>query len=152
MAAGFPVIRHCQPPLDEPCKEGCGASEVIEGWSARNRALACCSEVQSGQEVGSFAALLAIRDLTGSRIVVVSHDEQSGETGVLQRGNHALSEKIMPDDVRAALERFQQFLGQYQGDDVIDEASGFKVSDGTLLAGEIETLAGHQELDENPID
>lgn len=125
---------------------------MIEGRSARNRAIASCSEVQSGQEVGGCAAFLAIRDLTVSRIIGVSHDEQSGEAGVLQRGNHALSEKIMPDDVRAALERFQQFLGQYQGDDVIDEASGFKVSDGTLLAGEIEMLAGHQEPDENPID
>jgi hypothetical protein len=80
------------------------------------------------------------------------HDEQSDRSGVLQRGYPAPLEKIMPDDVSAALERFQQFLGQYRGDEVIDEASGFNFSDGMLLAGEIELLAGRREPDENPMD
>lgn len=86
MAAVFPAIRRCQPPLDEPCKEACGASEVIEGQSARNRALASCSKVQSGQEVGGCAAFFAIRDLTVSRIVGISHGELKWGNGRLTEG------------------------------------------------------------------
>jgi hypothetical protein len=58
----------------------------------------------------------------------------------------------MPDDVRAALDRFQQFLGRYAGDDVIDQESGFTAADGQLLAGEVEMSSAHSEPDENPID
>lgn len=58
----------------------------------------------------------------------------------------------MPDDVRAALERFQLFIGRYSGDDVIDQQSGFSAADGNLLAGEVEMSTVHTEPDENPID
>ncbi len=47
----------------------------------------------------------------------------------------------MPEDVRQALDRFQNFLGKHRSDAVIDQASGFTVSDGMLLAGEIELNA-----------
>lgn len=57
----------------------------------------------------------------------------------------------MPDDVRAALERFQQFLGKHSGGDVIDADSGFTVADGQLLAGEIEMTAHGQDAEEDPI-
>ena len=60
-------------------------------------------------------------------------------------------ETIMPDDVSAALERFQNFLGQYH-DSMIDEQSGFTVSDGMLLVGEVEMSQAHREPDESPID
>ena len=58
----------------------------------------------------------------------------------------------MPDDVRAALERFQQFIGRYAGGEVIDEESGFTAADGNLLAGEVEMSGAHTEPDEAPID
>lgn len=57
----------------------------------------------------------------------------------------------MPDDVKAALERFQNFLGTHDGD-VIDEGSGFTVADGMLLAGEIELGATRSEPEENTIE
>lgn len=57
----------------------------------------------------------------------------------------------MPDDVSAALARFQTFLGSWNGS-MIDERSGFTVSDGMLLVGEVEMSHAHQEPDENPID
>lgn len=57
----------------------------------------------------------------------------------------------MPDDVRAALDRFQQFLGRYAGDDVIDQESGFSAADGQLIAGEVEMSSAHVEPDESPI-
>lgn len=57
----------------------------------------------------------------------------------------------MPDDVRAALERFQNFLGRF-GEQVIDEESGFSWADGMLLVGEVEISTAHQRPDEQPID
>ena len=57
----------------------------------------------------------------------------------------------MPDDVRAALERFQQFLGKHSGSDVIDADSGFTVADGQLIAGEVEMAAHGQDIEENPM-
>jgi len=58
----------------------------------------------------------------------------------------------MPEDVKAALDRFQDFLGQHSGEDVIDPQSGFTVADGMLLAGEIELGATRSEPSENPVD
>jgi len=58
----------------------------------------------------------------------------------------------MPDDVKAALERFQLFIGRYAGDEVIDQESGFTAVDGNLLAGEVEMSSAHTEPEENPID
>jgi hypothetical protein len=58
----------------------------------------------------------------------------------------------MPDDVRQALERFQRFIENRPPGTVIDEASGFSVADGMLLAGEIEMSSAHQAPDENPFD
>ena len=57
----------------------------------------------------------------------------------------------MPEDVRAALERFQNFLGKFPGG-VIDQESGFTMEDGTMIVGEIEMSSAHSEPDENPID
>lgn len=57
----------------------------------------------------------------------------------------------MPDDVAAALERFQRFIGRYSAAEVIDEESGFSVSDGMLIVGEVEMSAAHTESDENTI-
>ncbi|MEC3948380.1 hypothetical protein [Sphingobium sp. HWE2-09] len=59
----------------------------------------------------------------------------------------------MPDDVPAALERFQRFIGSFSSDAMIDADSGFTAADGILLAGEIE-MAAHQPQadDESPID
>lgn len=50
----------------------------------------------------------------------------------------------MPDDVRAALERFQLFLGKHGGE-VIDEESGFTAADGQLIAGEVEMSRAYSE-------
>jgi hypothetical protein len=58
----------------------------------------------------------------------------------------------MPEDVRAALERFQTFIERFPGGDVVDAASGFTVADGMLLVGEIEMSRAHAEPDEDPID
>lgn len=58
----------------------------------------------------------------------------------------------MPEDVRAALERFQTFIEQFPGGNIIDATSGFTVSDGMLLVGEVEMSASHSHRDEDPID
>lgn len=55
----------------------------------------------------------------------------------------------MPDDVSAALERFQTFLGKFT--EMIDEDSGFTVADGMLLVGEVQTNS-HAAAEDNPID
>ncbi|MFX4083641.1 hypothetical protein ACKU27_00905 [Sphingobium yanoikuyae] len=57
----------------------------------------------------------------------------------------------MPDDVRAALNRFQNFLGRY-AEQVIDEESGFSWADGMMLVGEVEMSTAHLPPDEQPID
>lgn len=57
----------------------------------------------------------------------------------------------MPDDVAAALERFQTFLGKHGAGGVIDEDSGFTVADGMLLVGEVQTNS-HAAAEDNPID
>ncbi|MGY2736032.1 hypothetical protein [Sphingomonas sp. UYP23] len=57
----------------------------------------------------------------------------------------------MPDDVNAAMERFQTFLGTFHGD-LVDEKSGFTVSDGMLLVGEVQLSHAHHEPDESPFD
>lgn len=44
----------------------------------------------------------------------------------------------MPDDIAAALGRFQAFLDRYDPVSTIDEASGFTAADGLLLAAELE--------------
>lgn len=59
----------------------------------------------------------------------------------------------MPDDVRDALERFQQFLGGFGAGELIDPNSGFTVADGMLLVGEVELAARqHRASDEDRID
>ncbi len=58
----------------------------------------------------------------------------------------------MPDDIRAALERFHAFLATHSGEGMIDGESGFTVDDGLLLAGEVEgALSRMHQLDEPPI-
>ncbi len=51
----------------------------------------------------------------------------------------------MTDDVRQALDRFQNFVGRFGSDAVIDARSGFSTGDAVLLIGEIE-LAAHSHL------
>ncbi|WP_157134611.1 hypothetical protein [Sphingomonas sp. PAMC 26605] len=57
----------------------------------------------------------------------------------------------MPDDVNAALERFQNFLGHCP-DELVDAASGFTKSDGMLLVGEVGLSHAHDELGEYSMD
>lgn len=58
---------------------------------------------------------------------------------------------MMPDDVNAALERFQSFLGRCP-DEIIDPESGFTKSDGMLLVGEVGLSHAHDEFDEHRSD
>lgn len=58
----------------------------------------------------------------------------------------------MPEDVSAALERFERFLGRFAAGATIDAESGFTVADGMLLVGEVELSHAHSEPDEDPID
>jgi hypothetical protein len=58
----------------------------------------------------------------------------------------------MPDDVNAALERFQNYAGAFSAGSVIDDTSGFTVADAQLLIGQIEMTAHYESPDENPID
>lgn len=52
----------------------------------------------------------------------------------------------IPNDVNAALERFQNFLGSHP-DELIDSTSGFTKSDGMLLVGEVGLSHAHDDLD-----
>ncbi len=56
----------------------------------------------------------------------------------------------MTDDVREALDRFQDFVGRFGMDAVIDARSGFSTGDATLLIGEIE-LAAQSHLNDRDI-
>lgn len=58
---------------------------------------------------------------------------------------------LIPDDVNAALERFQNFLGRCP-DEVVDAASGFTKSDGMLLVGEVGLSHAHDDFDEHAMD
>lgn len=59
----------------------------------------------------------------------------------------------MPEDVRAALERFQQFIAGFEAGTEIDGKSGFTTADAMLLVGEVEMAASqHRVEDENPIE
>lgn len=59
----------------------------------------------------------------------------------------------MPEDVRAALERFQQFVGGFEAGAEIDARSGFTTGDAMLLIGEVEMAAAqHRSDDESPIE
>ncbi|CAN5442322.1 hypothetical protein BH10PSE12_BH10PSE12_23470 [soil metagenome] len=58
----------------------------------------------------------------------------------------------MPDDVQAALERFQTFLDHYGIDAVIDARSGFTANDAQLLIGEIELAAQERRRDAHERD
>lgn len=59
----------------------------------------------------------------------------------------------MPEDVRAALERFQQFVGGFEAGTEIDSKSGFTTADAMLLIGEVEMAAAqHRSEDESPIE
>ena len=57
----------------------------------------------------------------------------------------------IPDDVNAALERFQKFLGS-RPDEMIDATSGFTKSDGMLLVGEVGLSHAHDDLGEYTMD
>ena len=54
----------------------------------------------------------------------------------------------MPDDVQAALERFQLFLSGFRQDEIIDSTSGFSASDATLLMGEVESAMQHRRIEQ----
>jgi hypothetical protein len=58
----------------------------------------------------------------------------------------------MPDDVQAALDRFQSFLEHYGTDEVIDQRSGFTANDAQLLIGEIEMAAQERRHGEHMRD
>ena len=59
----------------------------------------------------------------------------------------------MPDDVKAALDRFEKFLAQFPGGSVIDDKTGFTSNDGFLIYSELQMLEEHHsEPDEDPID
>lgn len=59
----------------------------------------------------------------------------------------------MPEDVAAALERFQNFTGRFSADDwVIDEQSGFTFGDAMVLVAEVETAGNQEVVTENVID
>jgi len=47
----------------------------------------------------------------------------------------------MPDDVNAALDRFERFLARFGTDAVVDPDSGFTVGDAYLLIGEVQMAA-----------
>ncbi len=57
----------------------------------------------------------------------------------------------IPDDVNAALERFQIFLGSCP-DELIDATSGFTKSDGMLLVGEVGLSHAHDDLGDHLMD
>lgn len=54
----------------------------------------------------------------------------------------------MPDDVEAALDRFQSFVGRLGIDAIIDPESGFTASDAQLLIGEIELAVDARRIEE----
>lgn len=58
----------------------------------------------------------------------------------------------MPEDVIAALERLQQFIGRLGIGAIIDVQSGFSVADATLLIGEVETAMGHHREEDRELD
>lgn len=61
----------------------------------------------------------------------------------------------MPDDLNAALERFQLFIERFGPDEMIDVDSGFTRSDAALLSGEVEMAIqtrGMHNSDESGID
>ncbi|QHD68232.1 hypothetical protein GS397_15060 [Sphingobium yanoikuyae] len=59
----------------------------------------------------------------------------------------------MTEDVRAALERFQQFTGRFSTDNwIIDQESGFTFGDAMILVGEVERAPFDSIEDESPID
>lgn len=53
----------------------------------------------------------------------------------------------MTSDVRAALERFQNFVGRFSQSGIIDTASGFTTGDATLLIGEIELADAQRRVE-----
>ena len=55
----------------------------------------------------------------------------------------------MPEDVEAALDRFQSFVGRLGMDAIIDSESGFTASDAQLLIGEVEMAAHARRVEEH---
>ena len=55
----------------------------------------------------------------------------------------------MTNDVRAALDRFQNFTGRFSHEGVIDEASGFTTGDAALLIGELELADAQRRAEEH---
>lgn len=58
----------------------------------------------------------------------------------------------MPEDVTAAIDRLQQFIGRLGMDAIVDEASGFSVADATLLIGEVEMAAAQHRDNRGEFD
>ncbi|BBD01828.1 hypothetical protein [Sphingobium sp. YG1] len=58
----------------------------------------------------------------------------------------------MPEEVRAALERFHAFLNKHSGEGALDAETGFTVDDGMMLANEVEVaLSRMRPADGQPI-
>lgn len=55
----------------------------------------------------------------------------------------------MTNDVRAALDRFQSFIGRFSQSGIVDAASGFTTGDAALLIGEIELADAQRRAEEH---
>lgn len=55
----------------------------------------------------------------------------------------------MTSDVRAALDRFENFIGRFSQSGIIHAASGFTTGDATLLIGEIELADAQRRMEEH---
>lgn len=55
----------------------------------------------------------------------------------------------MTSDVRAALDRFENFIGRFSQSGIIDAASGFTTGDAALLIGEIELADAQRRVEEH---
>lgn len=55
----------------------------------------------------------------------------------------------MTSDVRAALDRFENFIGRFSQSGIIDAASGFTTGDAALLIGEIELSDAQRRMEEH---
>ncbi|CCW16312.1 hypothetical protein EBBID32_6450 [Sphingobium indicum BiD32] len=55
----------------------------------------------------------------------------------------------MTSDVRAALDRFENFIGRFSQSGIIDATSGFTTGDAALLIGEIELSEANRRMKEH---
>lgn len=56
----------------------------------------------------------------------------------------------MPEDVRAALERFHAFLAKHSAEGALDAETGFTVDDGMMLANEVELALSRMHPTDSP--